>query len=132
MPTTGLSPQLHIYLNLVLSYWEMLFLVGEMPDSVLIEYAKGDFFGTQAGRQYWEGTREYRLAMAKNRASRRFIQVIDSAWQQLAPLEPPAPTTDASPPRRNVQAAAVGATATAAVALMIIWLTRSKKGPTNT
>ncbi|MEO3799706.1 DUF6082 family protein [Nonomuraea sp. B1E8] len=125
---SGLDPRLHLYLNLVLSYWEMLFRVGQMHEPVLQEYARHDFLGTEVGRRFWEGTRGRRLALAKDRRSKQFVTVIDRAWRQTVE------TQGTQPPRQSVQkaqrsllAALSAAAVTALVGVGITWLSRTKR-----
>ncbi|MBB5776408.1 DUF6082 family protein [Nonomuraea jabiensis] len=124
MPHTGLDPRVHLYLNLLLSYWEMLFIVGELPESILVDYARTDFFGTEAGTRFWKGTREYRRLVARNRRSQRFVAAIDLAWRQSLEARPAeTPVRGSSPRPPAVGAAAVVAAVGAAVA----WLIWGKK-----
>ncbi|MEU6787894.1 DUF6082 family protein [Nonomuraea angiospora] len=121
---TGLDPQVHIYLNLLLSYWEMLFITGEMPEPVLVEYARADIFGTQSGKHFWEATREHRRLVAKSRQAERFVSVIDLAWRQsLESRSAETPVRGSSSRPIAVGTAAVVAVAGAAIA----WLTWEKK-----
>ncbi|MEW1840544.1 DUF6082 family protein [Nonomuraea angiospora] len=121
IPRTGLDPQVHVYLNLLLSYWEMLFITGEMPEPVLVEYARAEFFRTPAGMRFWEGTREHRRLVAKSRQAERFVSIIDLAWQQSGSAQ--TPMRGSSPRPIAVGAAA----AVAVVGAGIAWLTLGRK-----
>ncbi|MFI6792371.1 DUF6082 family protein [Nonomuraea sp. NPDC050383] len=119
---SGLDPRLHLYLNLVLSYWEMLYEVREIPEPALVEVARTDFFGTPAGRSFWEATREHRRAAAQNRRAVRFTALIDSAWAMATPAERKKtrtpPQTRSRRTRRMIAVGAALATGTAAALLL--------------
>lgn len=101
--------QNQLYLNLMISYWEMLYEMGEMPKSALMEYARQEVFATEAGRRFWERTREHRMAAAKNRRHARFAAILDGVWE-------------ATPPPKG-GAAAVG---TAALVGLMMWVRRAR------
>ncbi|MET7332622.1 DUF6082 family protein [Nonomuraea sp. NPDC005650] len=121
---TRLDSQVHIYLNLLLSYWEMLFLTGEMPEPVLVEYARANVFNVQAGTRFWEGTREHRRLVAKSRQAERFVSVIDLAWRQSLEDRPAETPSRGSSPRPIAVGAAA---AVAVVGAGIAWFTLGKK-----
>ncbi|MGA5763526.1 DUF6082 family protein [Nonomuraea bangladeshensis] len=113
-----LDPRVHIYLNLVLSYWEMLFRVGEMTEEQLAEYARANFFGTEAGHSFWRATRDHRLLVVKDRRGERFINVMDQVWRQSLSTR-----TDRPVAGRN----SAVVTATALVAAGIIWIRHTRR-----
>jgi hypothetical protein len=124
LPANGLDPRLHIYLNLVLSHWEALFMLGEMPEPVLLEYARNDFFSTQAGRRFWQSSREHRREVAGGKAGARFVAVMDIAWEQSEADEPTkVAAREAVIADRSRPAALVAA---AAAAGLIWWVSRVK------
>ncbi|NUW33621.1 hypothetical protein HTZ77_19600 [Nonomuraea sp. SMC257] len=127
---SGLNPRLHLYLNLILSYWEMLYEVGEMSGPVLLEYARADFFGTPAGRIFWENTREHRRAVAQTRRAARFVSLIDRAWEMAGPTESEqTPIPARTPSRQARRAMAVAAAlATGAAAAVLLRALRSQTG----
>ncbi|MEU4513577.1 DUF6082 family protein [Nonomuraea wenchangensis] len=97
-----LAPRVHIYLNLVLSYWEMLFRVGEMTEEQLV----------------WRATRDHRLLVVKDRRGERFISVMDQVWRQSRSTR-----TDRPVAGRN----SAVVTVTALVAAGIIWIRRARR-----
>lgn len=82
IPKNGLDRRLSIYLNLVLTFWEVLYTVDGMTDDTLAEYARHDLFSTEAGRRYWASTRDHRLAVAESKAYADFVHVIDKVWRE--------------------------------------------------
>lgn len=128
MPRTGLDPGVHVYLNLVLSYWEMLFIAGEMTEPALMELACVEFFGTEAGTRFWEGTRVHRRRVAKSPRSEQFVEAIDRAWRQSLTLRPAGSRDGGVPAFRSPRPAALGAAAAATVAgVGIAWLILGEK-----
>ncbi|MFD1937134.1 MULTISPECIES: DUF6082 family protein [Nonomuraea] len=63
-------------------------------------------FATEAGRRFWERTREHRMTVAKNRRHARFAGILDGVWKAT-----PAPT-----PR----------TAAAALVGVLVWVRRGR------
>ncbi|WP_406673762.1 DUF6082 family protein [Nonomuraea sp. N2-4H] len=127
-PDNGLEPATHLFLNLMLSYWEMLFKVGDMTEPALMEYARRDFFSTEAGRRFWADSREYRLAVANNRRAEQFVAAMDLAYRRS--LEGPvAPLSRTGAPAATPgRPAALHVAAAAAVAVAgISWLSWIKK-----
>ncbi|MET8000642.1 DUF6082 family protein [Nonomuraea glycinis] len=120
---TALDPRVHLYLNLVLSYWEMLYEVGELPEDALVEYARVDFFDTDPGRRFWDQTREHRHTVAKTRSAVRFVAAIDRAYALSLMEEPVQDVTAAHPASRRT---AMFTTAMIAAALLG-WLLGSKR-----
>lgn len=66
----------HIYVNLVLSYWQMLYSLGELPDSEL-RVISHDLFAGEAGQLFWANARTIRLRTEGSKLDRRFHQIID-------------------------------------------------------
>ncbi|MEV4807652.1 DUF6082 family protein [Nonomuraea sp. NPDC049421] len=125
---SGLDPATHLYLNLVLSYWEMLFNVGDMPEPVLVKYAQADIFSTETGRRFWVRTREHRRAVAKNRRALRFVAALDLAYHRSLEERPAPPPDAVVPAARSGRPAALHVAAAAAVAVAgISWLSRVRK-----
>jgi len=92
------------YLNLIISYWERDFVLGEIPDRRL-RLMSTSLFGGAAGRMYWATIRNYRLAAAKDRKGRRFIQIVDEEYRNSIRSGPPiVPAKPApNPPRKTAQ-----------------------------
>ncbi|GAA3123849.1 DUF6082 family protein [Nonomuraea salmonea] len=125
---SGLDPATHLYLNLVLSYWEMLFNVGDMPEPVLVKYAQADIFSTETGRRFWVRTREHRRAVAKSRRAVRFVAALDLAYRRSLEERPAPPSDAVVPAARSGRPAALLVAAAAAVAVAgISWLGRFRK-----
>ncbi|WP_433418897.1 DUF6082 family protein [Microtetraspora malaysiensis] len=78
----GYDPRVHLYFNLVISFWEMMYEVGEMPEQILREYVKADLLWATPGRRFWERTRNQRLKSAKNKRQSEFWAIVDSEWKE--------------------------------------------------
>ncbi|MEU8401452.1 DUF6082 family protein [Nonomuraea sp. NPDC048892] len=109
----------HLYLNLIVSYWEMRYQVGDMPDRVLRSLATAELFTTTPGRRFWAEARIHRLRAAKNRKMRRFNEIMESAYQ-ATPEIPPTPAPSEAPKEKSHLVA--GAAAGAAIGLVGGWM----------
>jgi hypothetical protein len=107
----------HIYLNLVVSHWQMMWEIGAITERHL-RLTAGDLFGGPLGRRYWSEARDARRVAEKGRRARGFYEIIDSAYQTA--LQNPASDdvpevaaidlhAAAEPHRDRVDAAAAGA-----------------------
>ncbi|GAA5074750.1 hypothetical protein GCM10023259_076690 [Thermocatellispora tengchongensis] len=80
----------HLHLNLILSYWELLYELGELPEKTLRAHVRAELLATPPGRLFWRDTREHRLATARNRRTRRFYDIVDSEYEMGGPWRTPA------------------------------------------
>ncbi|GAA4920117.1 DUF6082 family protein [Streptomonospora salina] len=80
----------HMYVNMVLSQWQTSYETGALGDKRLRAIAEEMFLG-RVGRRFWEDTREIRMATSENRRARRFHEVLDEAYRNVAHLPIPNP-----------------------------------------
>ncbi|MFI7337061.1 DUF6082 family protein [Streptomyces sp. NPDC050085] len=81
----------HMYINLVISYWEMSYEIGDLKDDWLAAVSDEVFTG-EVGRSFWERYRSARMTTAPSRRLKRFNQIIDDRYQRAL----------ATPPRTGV------------------------------
>ncbi|TYB57197.1 hypothetical protein FXF51_40940 [Nonomuraea sp. PA05] len=81
----------HLYLNLLVSFWEMRYEIGDLPDHHLYALASTELFTTIPGRQFWIEARTHRLQAAKSRKMRRFNEILQKAYQSTPDLPSPSP-----------------------------------------
>jgi hypothetical protein len=72
-----------VYANLIISYWERDYTIGDVPERALRGYLAAFFHG-EAGRMWWVETRNARLTLAKNRKARRFAKIVDQEYRKAA------------------------------------------------
>ncbi|WP_189951826.1 DUF6082 family protein [Streptomyces alanosinicus] len=77
---TVLLRRQHMYINLVVSHWEMSFEVGEITEQWLAA-AADEIFAGEIGRSFWARSRQARLSTAASRRSRRLHEIIDARYQ---------------------------------------------------
>jgi hypothetical protein len=99
------DPRQKIYLNLILSYWEMMYEVGEGSMESLRENVRRELFSTQLGYDFWTKTRKARLVTADNARKLRFWKIVDAEYSAARPPLSPMPR-----PHGNIRplAAALG------------------------
>lgn len=98
----------HMYVNMILSQWQVAYETGALGDKRLRAIAAEMFLG-RVGRKFWADAREIRLATTENRRARRFHEVLDEAYRSVEHLPipnpaPPAPSEEDRPepsPRRR-------------------------------
>ncbi|WP_155057860.1 DUF6082 family protein [Streptomyces blattellae] len=73
----------HLYLNLVMSHWEMMFELGTLSEEHLRQGADS-VFGTEPGRAFWTAARHARREAAETRRARRFHAVVDGRYEASA------------------------------------------------
>ena len=81
--------QQHYYVNLIISFWERAYLVGDLPEHAL----RGELmllFHGQAGRRFWDHNKDFRTASARSRRSRHFCQIVDEEYRRSIASGPPA------------------------------------------
>lgn len=66
----------HIYVNLVISHWEMEYGLGALTDQHLRVIARA-VFSTAPGHRYWKVARPVRMVSSVGRRERRFNEILD-------------------------------------------------------
>ncbi|AYN41618.1 hypothetical protein D9753_25135 [Streptomyces dangxiongensis] len=74
---TVLLRRQHMYVNLVVSHWEMWFELGDLTDHWLASMCD-EIFAGEIGRSFWARTREARISTASTRRMKHFNQIIDT------------------------------------------------------
>ncbi|MFC9848805.1 DUF6082 family protein [Streptomyces sp. NPDC060223] len=88
--TSEVARRQHLYLNLVLSHWEMMYELGALTDSQLRQAAES-IFRAAPGRAFWAASRDARSDAAGTRRARRCHQLLDESYERAA-ISPPGPT----------------------------------------
>lgn len=78
----------HGYINLIVSFWQNDYALGGMPDHKLRTLAS-DLFRGEAGRDFWDDTRDLRLRSTASHRDKRFCQIIEEEYQQSISAGPP-------------------------------------------
>ncbi|WP_051744942.1 DUF6082 family protein [Streptomyces yerevanensis] len=73
------SRRQHLYLNLVVSHWEMMFELGALSEGHLRQGADS-IFSTVPARRFWAASRMARRDAASTRRARRFHQLVDERY----------------------------------------------------
>ncbi|MEV4320696.1 DUF6082 family protein [Microbispora rosea] len=114
-----------LYLNLIISYWEMMHEVGETSTGMLRSHAQTALFSQRLGYEFWTDTRMARLAVANNARQRRFWKIIDEEYQTIRPSRAVLPEKSESP-RNRLSPSAL--TSIAVVAITVIyWTVRTSR-----
>jgi hypothetical protein len=95
----------HMYVNLVVSHWEMEYGLHALSEEHLRVIARG-VFSTDAGRRYWQAARPTRAISSVGRRERRFHQILDEEYSAAVattkdtarPSRTSPPATSAAPP----------------------------------
>ncbi|GAA4496370.1 hypothetical protein GCM10023191_038330 [Actinoallomurus oryzae] len=83
-----------MYVNLILSYWESRWELGQFSEVHLRE-AAAHMFRATPGRNFWADNRALRIDTSESRRARMFHQILDEEY--LRALTPgPSPATDTS------------------------------------
>lgn len=69
----------HIYLNLIVSHWQMMWEMNVLTERHLRILARG-IFGGSRGLRYWSEARDVRLVAEKGRRAREFHTVVDDEY----------------------------------------------------
>lgn len=85
--TSEVARRQHLYLNLVLSHWEMMYELGALTEGQLRQ-AADSIFRAAPGRTFWAASRDARGDAAESRRARRFHQLVDESFERSA--TPPA------------------------------------------
>ncbi|GAA2574930.1 hypothetical protein GCM10010435_58400 [Winogradskya consettensis] len=70
----------HIYLNLIVSHWQMMWEIGALTEAHLRLTAAG-LFGGPLGRRYWGEARDARRTVEQGRRAQHFYSVVDDEYQ---------------------------------------------------
>jgi hypothetical protein len=68
-----------MYVNLILSYWESRYELGQLTETHLRE-AAAHMFGAAPGRNFWADSRALRTDTSESRRARRFHQILDEEY----------------------------------------------------
>lgn len=92
----------HMYVNMILSQWQMSYETGALGEKRLRVIAEEMFLG-RVGRKFWKDAREIRLATTENKRAQRFHEVLDEAYQKVVhlPIPNPIPPEDHWEPGRH-------------------------------
>lgn len=91
---TVLLRRQHMYVNLVVSHWEMWFELGDLTEQWLASMCD-EIFAGEIGRSFWARTRQARISTASSRRMKHFNQIIDARYE--AALSAPPRTEPALP-----------------------------------
>lgn len=81
------------YINLIISFWERAYLVGDLPESML-RVELSPLFRGQAAREFWDRNGKVRVASARSRRVRRFCEIVDEEYRSVASGAPEVPAED--------------------------------------
>lgn len=83
--TDPLARRQAMYVNLILSYWESRYELGQLTEAHLRE-AASHMFGASPGREFWADARALRTDTSESRRARRFHHILDEEYlRALAP-----------------------------------------------
>lgn len=91
---TVLLRRQHMYVNLVLSHWEMAYELGDITDHWVAATAD-ELFAGEIGRSFWARSRRARISTAPSRRLKRLNHIIDVRYE--ASLGTPPRTEPALP-----------------------------------
>ena len=126
----------HIYLNLIVSHWQMMWEIGSINEKHLRLTAVG-LFGGPLGRRYWSEARDARRVAEKGRRARIFYLIIDNEYQAALrrPVDGAIPDTAAidlhaaaEPPLDRAVSSAVGRPDDASITVALRHKRRSRSG----
>ncbi|MEV3857630.1 DUF6082 family protein [Streptomyces sp. NPDC050095] len=84
---TVLMRRQHMYINLVISYWEMSYEIGDLKDDWLAAVCDEVFTG-EIGRSFWERNRAARISTAPTRRLKHFNEIIDERYRRALATPP--------------------------------------------
>lgn len=89
-----------MYINLMVSLWEMTYETSGMNDQQA-HAVTASLFETEEGRWFWQNSRTMRKRVATDRRLRRFYGILDEEYQRATPPSPtPAPAASGPEPDR--------------------------------
>ncbi|WP_211302765.1 DUF6082 family protein [Allonocardiopsis opalescens] len=121
-----------LYLNMIVSQWEMSFETRSLPEARLRPIAREMFEGAP-GRRFWERAGKVRLETSDSRLTRRFHEILDEEYRRARLAVPPEPVPSepgrsATPALRPAAVAGVLAGAAAAVGALAVVVRRLRGG----
>jgi hypothetical protein len=98
-----------MYVNMILTQWEMGFETGAIGEAHIRALAAGLFAG-RVPWEFWKDARDLRITTAESRRGRRFQQIVDEEFRRLpAPRIPPRPRDAVHPPVAPARSHPMGA-----------------------
>lgn len=73
----------HLYVNLILSYWQMMYSIGELSDQEL-RVISHDLFSGEAGQRFWVNSRTIRLRTERSKRDTHFHRILDEEARRAA------------------------------------------------
>lgn len=77
---TVLLRRQHLYVNLVMSHWEMAYELGDLTDHWVASTCD-EIFAGEIGRSYWARARHARISTAPSRRVKHLNQIIDARYE---------------------------------------------------
>jgi hypothetical protein len=81
-----------MHVNLILSYWESRYELGQLAEAHLRE-AAAHMFRASPGRDFWADARGLRTDTSESRRARRFHQILDEEYLRAITSGPSPPAT---------------------------------------
>lgn len=78
----------HLYTNLIVSHWQMVYEIGYLKEVELRAILQG-FFDGEIGRDFWESGREIRVETSSTMRAKRFHRVMDEEFRRSVGQGPP-------------------------------------------
>ena len=78
----------HIYTNLIVSHWQLMWELGTLTQAHL-EVLAEQFFAGAIGRRFWSEARGPRLKAETSRRARRFTRILDRIYLDALTAGPP-------------------------------------------
>jgi len=79
----------HGYINLIVSFWQDHYVLGDWQEHTMRGLSASLFRG-EAGRDFWADTRDMRLETAGSSRERRFCYIMEEEYQKAILAGPPA------------------------------------------
>lgn len=121
----GTAQRQAMYMNMILSQWEMAYDSRAIEDELLRAMARKVFSG-EVGWRFWQQARRIRISTAATRRARRFHRILDEEFHRIPEPESRTGREEQTAPKAsgNRAWAAGAAVVAAAVACGIVWLRR--------
>lgn len=94
------SQREHMYVNLIISHWEMEYGLGAITEEHLRAIARG-LFAEEAGRRYWRFARPVRMISSMGRREERFHRILDEEFTKAHDPSEPIPHAERTEPTRT-------------------------------
>lgn len=92
------SQREHMYVNLIVSHWEMEYGLGAITEEHLRAIAHA-IFSEEPGRRYWRAARPVRMISSMGRREERFHQILDEEFTKAGEPSKSAPSRSPEPGR---------------------------------